>query len=534
MSSGVIDYAAILRQGLPDVDFFDHRNHVATLPGTELVHKVTRRAGVLAARGLARGDRIVLVANNTEPYLITVLACLLLGAVSCAVAPPPAPSRPDSAGVQHLESAIAVVDPVVVVAQAEVAVAVRHPGLVTFGELEDGQPIPFPATPASPNDVHHIQLTSGSTSAPKAVVLTHANVAHNIAVLAEAMGATRGRDRIFSWLPMYHDMGFIQVLGALVNGLPIGLMAPLAFLRDPLSWLRHMSRHGSTVSAGPPFAYRAATDALGRAPRPPDLDLSALRYAYVGAEPIPFATLREFTDSFAPFGLRADALVPYYGMAETVLATTLALRTAAAGPLNFGRVRVRDSDEGAPLVGCGRPVEGLTVRIVDADGNTVPDGVIGDIVVGGRSVMLGYQLPDGTVGAPPGGWHDTGDRGLRCDGELFVVGRSKEMVIVRGRNFPPQDIERVIETVPGTAAGSCVVFSAPDDHGAESVIAVVGTQPGMAEPEDISNGIATAVRRVFGFSLDDIVLVRRGVIPRTSSGKLQRLKARELYLRGCL
>jgi fatty-acyl-CoA synthase len=538
VATGAVDYALLLRDYNAQFDFYDSREHLATMPGAALADAVAVRAGALAARGVGPGDRIVMIAANTETYVTTLLAVLLLGAVPCAVAAPPTPSREDSAGVQHLRAALQVVAPVLVLGPPETIDALSHLGLIGYDELDGGRAVAFDRPGPGPSDIHHIQLTSGSTSQPKAVVLTHANVAHNLGVLASGMDVERGNGRMFSWLPMYHDMGLVQVLGGLVYGAPVGLMSPLGFLRDPLSWLRHMSSHGSTVTAGPTFAYRAVLEAFGRAPdRAGHIDLGALQYAFVGAEPIVYQTLRHFTDTFAPLGLRPDVLVPCYGMAESVLATTLALRSAPEGAPNFGRVRVApDAGGGEPPVSCGPPVEGIRVAVVDSAGNEVEPGVVGDIRISGPSVMAGYRQADGTVTAPPDGWHDTGDRGFRWDGELFVVGRTKEMLIVRGRNLPPYDIERVIGELPEVGQGQAVVFSVTDQvRGGERNVAVVAA--GVTAEDDqrsLRDEAMARVRRVFGFSLDEVVVVSRRAIPRTTSGKIQRLKLREWYRAGRL
>ncbi|MUM19260.1 MULTISPECIES: AMP-binding protein [unclassified Mycobacteroides] len=526
MATGAIDYPTLLRSDLEQIDFYDSRNHLYTLPGANLVHTTRVRAAALADRGLRRGDRVAMVAASDEEYLTTLLAVLLLGAAPCAIAPPPIPSRLESAGVAHLSSALAVLNPAMVIAPSRVAVAVTHPVVVTYGELTDADPIDWPQrVHAQPGDVHHIQLTSGSTSAPKAVLLTHGNVVHNASSIAYGTRVLRGRDRVFSWLPFYHDMGFIQVLAALLYGLRVGVLAPMGFLRDPLSWIRHMAHHGSTHTAGPPFAYRAVLDAVRRSGAPSDVDLSRLRHAYVGAEPIPYSVMRDVSEGLAPLGMRADALVPCYGMAETVLATTVALQ-----PL-----RTRNSPEdGVPAVSCGRVIDGLKLRIVRPGGALVSDGAVGDIHVSGPSVMQGYLTPDGGVTVPEGGWHDTGDRGFLAEGELFVVGRRKEMLIVRGRNFPPYDVEREIDSISG-AGGVSVVFSVPDEERArESVVAVVGTRAAADEYAELRTRIAAGVRAAFGFSLDQVVLVPARTIPLTTSGKRQRLKVREQYRAGVL
>ncbi|MCB0923685.1 MAG: AMP-binding protein [Mycobacterium sp.] len=546
LAAGVVDYDRLLRDYQGWIDFFDSRDHLATLPGSALAGKVYDRARALAEHDLGPGDRIVMVATNDEQYLTTLLAVFLLGGVPCAVAPPPAPSREDSAGVQHLRAAIGVLDPEIVLGPAPVAAALPSAGMVSYAELDSGDgpstghPVPtWDRPPPRPGDLHHVQLTSGSTAAPKAVLLTHANVAHNLGVLAHAVRADVRHDRMFSWLPMYHDMGLVQVLGGLVYGAPIGLMSPLGFLRDPLSWVRHMSAHRSTVTAGPTFAYRAVTDALERSTRPLGasgrIDLSALRHAFVGAEPVVAATLKRFTESFAPMGLQPSALVPCYGMAESVLAVTLALQPAPEAPGNFGRVRtVGYEDSIAASVSCGSPVDGMQISVVDPSGTQVQPGEVGDIHVSGPSLMAGYRERDGTVSRPPNGWHDTGDRGFLRDGELFVVGRSKEMLIIRGRNMPPYDVERTIGDIPAVGPGQAVVFSTPDEaSGRERVVAVVASgATDAAVKRRIREDAASRVREVFGFSLDDIVVIPKSGIPRTTSGKIQRLTVAQIYRSG--
>ncbi|MEU9805876.1 AMP-binding protein [Mycobacterium sp. NPDC050853] len=536
MVSGAIDYVTLLRSDLEQIDFYDSRTHLYTLAGVNLVRTIRIRAAALRARGLGRGDRVAMIAASDEEYLTTLLAVLLLGAVPCAIAPPPTPSRPESAGVAHLRAALGVLSPAMVITQPRVAVAIAHPVVVTYDELADSDPMDWSlGSYPDPGDIHHIQLTSGSTSAPKAVLLTHGNVVHNSSAIAYGTRVLRGRARVFSWLPLYHDMGFIQVLAALLYGLRVGVMTPMGFLRDPLSWIRHMTHHGSTHTAGPPFAYRAVSDAITRGGAPADIDLSGLRHAYVGAEPIPYTVLRDATERLALLGMRTDVLVPCYGMAETVLATTVALQPCSSDPSSFGRVRAwRHPDDDQPAVSCGQVVDGLQLRISAPDGKPLSDGAVGDIQVSGPSVMLGYLTPEGGVAAPEDGWHDTGDRGFLTDGELFVVGRRKEMLIVRGRNFPPYDVEREIDRISG-AGGVSVVFSLLDEQRArESLIAVVGTRVAADEYEELRTRITSGVRAAFGFSLDEVVVVPARTIPLTTSGKRQRLKVREQYRAGLL
>lgn len=548
---GVLDYRRIGDPTSPPIGFFDARGMTDEVPRATLFDDARAAAAGLAHHGIKAGDRVIIAAPTSRDYLTVLLACLLSRVAPCTVAPPNNPDSPTSAGVRHLHAAVAAVRPAAVLA-ADARLAAAAPAgtpALTFSDLRGHGTIPADGgEPADPQTVHHIQLTSGSTSAPKAVVLTHGNVSANLGALAAATELLAGRDRIFTWLPLYHDMGLVQVLLAFTRGVALDLMPPIGFLRDPLAWLRHISDRGATHTAAPPFAYRAAADRQARRPDP-RLNLSTLRQAYVGAEPIPVATLRLFRDTFAPHGLADETLIPCYGMAETVLATTLALDPAPAGEHSFGRVRWRQFDRaslderqvavppipGRPtrsIVCCGTTIPGLTLRITDESGREVPEGHVGAIEVRGTSVMAGYLTPeDGGVTAPRDGWHHTGDLGLRHNGELYVVGRTKEMLIVNGRNLPPYDVESVIEEHPHVASGGAAVFSYPsEDKGTEPVVAVVETRAATAEWPTIRTEITTAVREVFGLSLADVVIVPRGGIPRTSSGKRQRAALRNTYL----
>lgn len=544
-----VDYRHIGDQDYRPIGFFDSRGLIEELPRPALFADALTIAAGLHAGGLRRHDRVILLLPTGADHLAAMLACLLTGMAPCTVAVPHKPGDLASAGVRHLHAAITAVQPAAVIT-GDVPTAVPS-GVRTISVAalrSHGGLDPDTLAAAEPGDAHHIQLTSGSTSAPKAVVLTHANVAAHLALLGAVTGMRPGRDSNFVWLPLYHDMGLVQVLLTLTRGVGLDLMTPVGFVRDPLSWLRHMTRRGTTITAAPPFAYRAAADRATRQPDP-GVNLSALRQAYVGAEPIPVTVLQHFHDTFTGHGLAPDTLVPCYGMAETVLAVTLATDSTTAPTTSFGRVRSREFDRaslderriaapsvpGRPsraIVSCGTTVAGLSVRITGDDGRELGEGQIGTIHVKGSSVMAGY-LRDGHLDAPPGGWHDTGDLGLRLDGELYVVGRTKEMLIVRGRNLPPYDVEQVIEEQPRIEAAA--VFSHPaEDKGTEPIVAVAETRAPTPDWPQLRASITTAVREVFGLSLTDVIFVSRGGIPRTSSGKRQRAALRNDYLAGRL
>lgn len=501
------------------VGFLDATGVAAELPRAELLDRARVAAAGLAHEGVRHQDRVLIVAPTGPDYVSVLLGCLLSGVVPATVATPASPDDPASAGVRHLHAAIRVLRPVAVITSDPRLPVPAGVPVLSIDDLRRHDPAPWHTLPCpEPEQPHHIQLTSGSTSDPKAALLTHANVAANLSALHEAMALTAHRDRLTHWLPLYHDMGLVLLLTGMTAGVAVDLMPPSVFARDPVVWLRHMADRGATVTSAPPFSYRVAADRFKA--RPEKLDLSALRLACVGAEPIAVAVLRHFQDTFADHGLAEDTLSPCYGMAETVVGTTLSGTKHPTTATSFGRVTWQEYDK-RHIVSCGQPLAGLSLRIAGED-------EVGPIEVSGTSVMAGYLTADG-VTAPPGGWHDTGDLGMIRDGDLYVVGRAKEMLIVRGRNMPPYDIERTIEEHP--QAHSAAVFSY---HGNETIteqlVAVVETKAAPGEWPRIRTDTATTVRRTFALSLADVLVVPRGGIPRTTSGKKQRAALREAYL----
>lgn len=547
-----VDYRPVGASRAKPIGFVDSRGPTLELSRAALFDDARAVAAGLTARGLCCGDRVVLVAATGPDYLIVLLGCLLAGVAPCTVAAPVNPNDPSSAGVRHLCAAVTVVDPVcaIVIGSRAIAGLPRGTPILTVDDLRGHGSTAVGMLPTpQPDSIHHIQMTSGSTASPKAVLLTHRNVAANLHALATSTGLQAGRDCISIWLPLHHDMGLVQVLLSLTSGIGLDLMSPVGFLRDPLSWLRHMDERDATLTGAPPFAYRTIAERQQRRPAA-DLDLSRIRQMYVGAEPLPIAALRCFRDAFADCGLTDEALVPCYGMAETVLASALALDVRPTQDVSFGRVRATAFDRAAlderrtavpaiagqparTMVSCGQAVPGLTIRIVDDGAAELPDGQVGVITLAGSSLTSGYLTADAMQG-PRQGSHDTGDLGVRHDGELYVVGRTQEMLDVDGRRLPPYDVEALIEEHPRVGAGHSAVFghSGSDEGVAAPVVAFVETKAPDPDWPALSAQVTATVREAFALELADIVVVRRGTIPRTSSGKRRRAALRSAYLEG--
>jgi fatty-acyl-CoA synthase len=341
-----------------------------------------------------------------------------------------------------------------------------------------------------------------------------------------------------SWLPLNHDMGLIgMALGPLYSARPGVLMPAQRFVKRPAEWLRAMTRFRGTVSFAPNFGYDLCVRRV-KAADLEQLDLSSWRVAGCGAEPIHRATLDAFATMFAPAGFRAASFLPGYGLAEHVLAATFPPRDR---PLRSERVSLSalaasrvvtpeaGDDNAVTLVSCGRALPGHALRIAGEDGRALPERHVGEILLAGPSVMVGYYgHADLTAQTIRDGWLRTGDLGYLSDGELFVCGRVNDIIIVNGRKFHPQDLEWAVDDLPGVRRGRVVAFGLVE-HGRTDRVVIVAEPSGTAAPDLVIEAVRRRIGELFGLYVDDVALVPSGTVGRTTSGKVQRAVTRERY-----
>jgi fatty-acyl-CoA synthase len=500
-------------------------------------------AGVLQTRGIGPGAHVALLGPTTRALVTAIQATWLTGATVVVL---PLPLRLGSVEEFVLATRSRVL-------HADVDLLIADPELAAFLEPRDGDPpmlmlddlvrgrARYDTPKADPEALAILQFTSGSTADPRGVMLPHSRVLANVDAASAAARLDPDDDVIVSWLPLYHDMGLVGLLTIpMLAGTELVLAAPQDFLAAPARWLRWMSDFRATVTAGPNFSYALATRALSRLG---GLDLSRWRIALNGAEPVDPATVESFCAAAAPQGFDPRAIFCAFGMAELAIAGTfpepmsgMVTDTVERAALEHDR-RVVVSAGGLHtrrFARLGHAVPGLELRIVDlVTGAARDEHSVGELEIRGTSVMTGYYgRPEATEAVFHDGWLRTGDLAYLVDGELVVCGRMKDVIIVGGRNVLPEDVERAVAGVEGVRVGNVIAFGAERRSGREAVVVVAETREKDVKP--LRDAVATRVRDAIGIPAADVVLVRPGTLPKTSSGKLQRSLCKSRYTDGDL
>lgn len=531
------------------IRLLDESGVSAELSYADLHREAVSVASAVLARGVAPGQTVAIMLPTSRAYFVTFAGVLLAGAIPVPLYPPVRPSQLDDHLRRHARilansgtSLLVTVPEAVPLGRALRSAVERLRHVVVPETLTGASRSALPAPVA--HDVALLQYTSGSTGHPKGVILTHDNLLANIRALGQA-AAVSGADTFVSWLPLYHDMGLIGAwLGSLYFGIPLAVLAPEVFLTRPARWLWAIHANRGTISAGPNFAFELCLTKINDAELT-GLDLSSWRLAFNGAEPVSASTLERFAARFAPYGLRHEAITPVYGLAESSVGLTFP--PLGRGPLidriardvfsRSGRaVTVEKTDTNATrFVACGQPLRGHEVLIVDATGNQMGDRHEGHIEFRGPSATTGYyRNTDATRALFHGDWLDTGDLGYLAEGDLYVTGRVKDVVIRAGRSLHPAELEEAIGNITGIRKGCVAVFASADpERGTERLVVLAETsETGDDTTDEIRAHIIATTIDLLGTPPDEIVLAPPRTVLKTSSGKIRRAASRQIYEHG--
>ena len=509
-------------------------------------------AAGLIARDIQPGDTVAIMLPTGAEYFFSFMGILLAGGVPVPLYPPVRRAQLEEHLRRHqtiLENCraramITVPEAMAVARLLQAPVQSLH-AVATPAELMRAGERPHPH-PAREADTAFLQYTSGSTGLPKGVILSHANLLANIRAMGTAL-RVNADDVMISWLPLYHDMGLIGAwLGSLYFGVPLVVMSPLDFLARPRRWLQAIQQHGGTLSASPNFGYEHCLRVI-EDEELDGVDLSTWRVAFNGAEPVSPETLERFIQRFEPFGFRRESLMPVYGLAECSVG--LAFPPLDRGPhiqaierdrfqASGHAIAAAAKDPGAlEFVGCGHAIPGHEMRVVDAAERELPDRQEGRLQFRGPSTTAGYlRNPEATAALFRDAWLESGDRGYLDGGEVFITGRSKDIIIRAGRNIYPHELEDATGEVSGIRKGRVAVFSAPDPASATERLVVLAETREMnsVEQQRMRDEIGELATALTGTPADDVVLASPGTVLKTSSGKIRRAASRQLYLDGRL
>jgi len=543
LSSRIVEAAQGRRLGGSDgwITFIDG-DDATTVPWAELHDDALAMAAGLQANGVRAGDHVAIL-GPTSRALVTAVQAIWLSGGCVVMLPLPMRMASIEAFIAQTRDRIA---------QADSRLVLIDPQFREFITPVDGD-VPMVgldelATDATdfirpdddPDALAILQFTSGSTSDPKGVMLPHRQICHNLDGAAAAADLRQG-DVLVSWLPLYHDMGLIGLLTIpMTTGLNLVLGAPQDFLAKPVRWMQWISTYGGTCTAGPNFAYVLATRALRRAD---GLDLSKMRTALNGAEPVDADSFREFATEAARFGFPDHALYPAFGMAEVCIAgvfpepgsglSTDVVDGRVLETERYAATTTRDARHAKELAVLGTAIPGLQIRIVDpSSGLVCRIREVGELQISGTSLTTGYyQRPDATAESIVDGWLRTGDLAyLTEDGGMVMCGRIKDVVIIGGRNIYPQDIEKVVGGLDGVRTGNVIAFGQEGRNRKQHVVVVAETK--LDDTAALAKSISAAVTQHIGVPPRHVVLVDAGTVPKTSSGKLQRSACRRMFETG--
>lgn len=543
-----LDYAA---QGSTGMNFYDRRNQlIASIDYHTLKQRATAGARRLLSLHLSKGARIALIAETSVSFVEAFFACQYAGLVAVPLAIPMGVGQRDSY-ITKLQGLISSCNPAAIISSEEwvpliksAAMDAPPPHILSNADFNALPEKNVELSLPQPDDIAYLQYTSGSTRFPRGVIITQRSVMSNLQVISHDGIKLRAGDRCVSWLPFYHDMGLVGfLLTPVATQLSVDYLRTQDFAMRPMQWLKLISKNRGTVSVAPPFGYDLCLRRSNEKEMA-EIDLSSWRVAGMGAEPIPAELLDQFSGHFSRVNFDRKAFMPCYGLAENTLAVSF-FDGLTSSPVDQVDQVDRDileyqgkavtpgknSRAVSSFVNCGKALPRHRIEIRNEAGDHLPERQVGHIFISGPSLMSGYfrdKTSQDQIKAT--GWMDTGDLGYLLDGNLFVTGRKKDLIIIRGRNIWPQDIEYVAESEPEIRSGDAIAFVTDEhDEGAKIILQIQCRVSSEERRKQIVHSLTGRIQSEFGVTAD-IELLPPHSIPRTSSGKPARAEAKKRYL----
>lgn len=535
--------AASMQDDIGGIRFLDRRENSEWINWPTFYQRIKKTAGALQEKGVRAGDFVGIILPTCPEFIDCFLACQLMGAIPVPLYPPVRLGRmaeyfQRTAVMAKSVNAVAVITNKRVVRVLGKLLPLYTPplGLIDAKNLVEGPELEPNWT--SPDSLAMVQFSSGTTVDPKPVALSHRQIISNALCLTDAVLTVESNTPAgVSWLPLYHDMGLIGcILPSIIGPGPLTLIAPEDFLANPSLWLRALSKYKGTVSPAPNFAYSLCLERVSDE-QMQGCDLSSWRMALCGAEPISPNTMRDFTRRFSQWGLPETAITPVYGLSEASLAVSFAdlkstMKTTSVSrqALAEGRVELSQGEDGWEMVSVGKALPGFEIQIRDDQGQVLAEGCEGTIYVAGPSVCDGYLGRDESP--VEAGYLNTGDLGFILDEELYISGRAKDVIVLRGQNHIPYEIERALEGVEGVRTGCAAAVGSIAEDG-ESLF-VFAEYRGKQADDELAERCKRAITAATSLVPDLMILLEAGTLPRTSSGKIRRAETLKLWNAGTL
>lgn len=541
-----LDYAAL---GSTGMNFYDRRNQlVAALEYSELRRHAISGARRLLSLKLNKGDRVALIADTSVGFVEAFFACQYAGLVAVPLAIPMGVGQLASYS-DKLQGLLKSCKPAAIISSDEWLPLINSASedalpahILSSADLNALPERDVELQPPSPDDIAYLQYTSGSTRFPRGVIITQRSVMANLRVISHDGIKLRAGDRCVSWLPFYHDMGLVGfLLTPMATQLSVDYLRTQDFAMRPMQWLKLISKNRGTVSVAPPFGYELCIRRSNEKELA-EINLSSWRVAGVGAEPIPAELLGQFGEQFNKVHFDDKAFMPCYGLAENTLAVSFFEASSGSRVNHVDRdileyegkavAPTKNTRAFATFVNCGKALPSHRIEIRNEAEEPLQEREVGHICISGPSLMSGYfRDVDSQQQIQATGWMDTGDLGYLLDGNLYVTGRKKDLIIIRGRNIWPQDIEYVAESEPEIRSGDAIAFVTTQEHGdgAKIILQIQCRVSSDERREQIIHSLSARIQSEFGVAVD-IQLLPPHSIPRTSSGKPARAEAKKRYL----